>query len=667
MDKPQARLTEKAGPALVTALLAFPAAVLTARIWLGYLPISEWTAAAWQADGSALNAILFHDVILPRFAVSLLSGAALALAGTIFQQVLRNPLAEAGTIGVSSGAYLVLALTTFFAPALLAWRAGIAFAGSAAALLVVLGIAGRHRFSPMTMILAGLVVNLIFGALAATIAMFHEVGPLSLFIWASGSLSQNDWGVVDSLAPRLAVLFLIILPFLRPLDILARDDTLARALGLPVATVRALALVVAVAMAALVTSAVGVIGFVGLAAPAIARLAGARRWPARLFWGTVLGSVLLWLTDTAAQALSPVIGSIPAGAACALLGAPLLLLIPARSAGGPGTSQAGATHVPRIRVPLPVVVALPIVLGVVVVVLLVSGQGLHGWSLSLGPDFQSALTWRAPRMAGAFAAGALMAVSGVLIQKVTGNPLASPEVLGIGSGGMLAVIVAMLLGVPLDRNTQILVAGIGGVATLAAVALLSRRGGFTPERVLLVGVAVSTALTAVMAVLLASGDPRALLLLRWMAGSTYLVREGEAAGLLGAAVLALAAGCLASRWLLVLPLGPGAARSLGLDAGASRALLVVTAALAAACATMVIGPLSFVGLMAPHIAGRSGFVRPVPHVFASAVMGGLIMVAADWLGRNLVFPNEMPAGLIASLIGGAYFMILMVRPPIEGQ
>jgi iron complex transport system permease protein len=78
-------------------------------------------------------------------------------------------------------------------------------------------------------------------------------------------------------------------------------------------------------------------------------------------------------------------------------------------------------------------------------------------------------------------------------------------------------------------------------------------------------------------------------------------------------------------------------------------------------AVLIVGPLSFVGLMGPHIARLAGFQRALPHIAASAIIGGLIMVLADWLGRNLLFPYQVPAGILASLVGAPYFMWLMWR------
>jgi ferric hydroxamate transport system permease protein len=110
-----------------------------------------------------------------------------------------------------------------------------------------------------------------------------------------------------------------------------------------------------------------------------------------------------------------------------------------------------------------------------------------------------------------------------------------------------------------------------------------------------------------------------------------------------------------TRWLDILPLGAATSRSLGIGLNRARLLLLVVALLTA-CATLVVGPLSFVGLLAPHMARLLGLSRARQHLLGAALVGMLLMVLADWVGRQVIFPYEVPAGLVASLIGGAYFM-----------
>jgi iron complex transport system permease protein len=119
----------------------------------------------------------------------------------------------------------------------------------------------------------------------------------------------------------------------------------------------------------------------------------------------------------------------------------------------------------------------------------------------------------------------------------------------------------------------------------------------------------------------------------------------------------------AARWLEILPLGTSSARAVGLNVGVARLMLLLLTALATAAATLVVGPLSFVGLMAPHMARLLGLQRPMVQLFGAAIIGALLMVTADWLGRSILFPWQIPAGLVATLIGAPYLLWQFRRGP----
>jgi iron complex transport system permease protein len=124
-------------------------------------------------------------------------------------------------------------------------------------------------------------------------------------------------------------------------------------------------------------------------------------------------------------------------------------------------------------------------------------------------------------------------------------------------------------------------------------------------------------------------------------------------------LLLLALVPLCRRWLTVLPLGGDTARSVGMALNRSRIGLLLLAAALTATATLTIGPLSFIGLMAPHIARMMGFRRTMPHIVMSALIGGILLVFADWCGRMVLFPYQIPAGLLSTFIGAPYFIYLL--------
>ncbi|NPE69167.1 iron chelate uptake ABC transporter family permease subunit, partial [Dickeya dadantii] len=156
-------------------------------------------------------------------------------------------------------------------------------------------------------------------------------------------------------------------------------------------------------------------------------------------------------------------------------------------------------------------------------------------------------------------------------------------------------------------------------------------------------------------------DPRGGRLLTWLSGSTYQVTATQAFTSVAVALLALLVVPLCQRWLRMLPLGVTTTRSLGVPVTPVRLLILLLAAVLTAVATMTVGPMSFVGLMAPHMARMLGFNRVIPQLAYSALVGGGLIVLADWFGRMLLFPNQIPAGLLATFIGAPYFIWLLRR------
>jgi len=116
---------------------------------------------------------------------------------------------------------------------------------------------------------------------------------------------------------------------------------------------------------------------------------------------------------------------------------------------------------------------------------------------------------------------------------------------------------------------------------------------------------------------------------------------------------------LCRRWVSVLPLGSVTSRSVGLALTPTRMAILLLAAIMTAAATLTVGPLSFIGLMAPHMARMLGFRRAMPQWIIASILGGVLMVLADWLGRMIAFPEQIPAGLLATFIGAPYFIYLL--------
>ncbi|SMF82469.1 iron complex transport system permease protein [Trinickia caryophylli] len=642
-------------------LLVIAAVALGVHTLSAQLPLAQWPGIVFAGDGASLAQLVARYGWLPRLFVSLIAGASLSLAGVVFQQVLRNPLAEPLTLGVSAGAYLALTVASIVVPALaFDVRFAIAFGGSALAMLTTVALTWRKGFAAVSVVLAGMIVNLYCGALSVLLTIVFERSLTSVFIWGGGSLVQGGWSTVNWLAPRALACGVGAALLVRPLTLFSLDDRSARQLGLSIAWARFAALGIAVLTSAFVTSAVGVIGFIGLGGPALARAMGARTLREQLLWAPFAGAMLLTLADQIVQCLPGLLGEVlPTGAVTGLLGGPLLLWMLYRLRVH-GPRPASAESEPKRRSTRAAALMLGGLLAIAVVASLRFSMSMHGWEWSSAAQWAHVAFWRVPRLVASLGAGVMVALAGTLLQRVTGNPMASPDLLGVSGGAMLGMLVAA---VAVGPSTPALLAGAAAGAAICLVALfaLGRRSGFAPEHLLLAGIAISALSQSVVVLATASGGAYASVLRAMLYGSTYAVLPTTAIAVTASAVLGTIAAFLGARWLDILPLGANVSDALGVRTRDVRLLLLAIAAGLTAGATVVIGPMSFVGLMAPHLARLMGFSRARAQMLVAALLGALLMVLSDWLGRNVVFPQQMPAGILATLIGGPYLMWLLRR------
>lgn len=607
--------------------------------------------------------VLFHAV-LPRLAMAVLCGFALAVSGAILQQALRNPLASPTTLGVDAGARLSLAITGAFFPAVLGFgRDVVAIFGSLSALGLVFFLSRGRNFSSINLVLAGLVVSLFAGAVAVIVTLTNDRYLVGLFVWGSGSLSQVSWMPFLELLPRIG-LSLVPLVFLwRALEAFEIGDEGSKSVGVSVARLRLWAVAVALLLSAFVTASVGVIGFIGLCAPMIARLSGARRFRDRLIWSGIIGSMLLLLTDAALQVFGGLSSAfLPTGAVTAVLGAPLLLLMlpKLRFLAPPQALTVSLRRSPLLlRRYLGAVLGFALVL--LVATLLVGRDPFGTWQL-LGPaGIEAVWPWRFPRWGAACAAGAMLGAAGLILQRLTGNPMASPEILGISAGVILAVAGTLFVFGAFGTALQYMVGILGGLGVLVLILALARKSGFAPERVILGGIAITALVDAVVGVLSATGDPNAVLLLGWLAGSTSGIGMSEAIFALLAALVLIAPVFLMTRWLTILPLGAAEATALGVPTKLARLALLVLAAILTAMATPIVGPLTFVGLMSPIIVSSLGISHTTGAIGASVLTGAILMAIADAAARTVAFPILLPTGVTAAIVACPLLLFLLQR------
>ena len=273
------------------------------------------------------------------------------------------------------------------------------------------------------------------------------------------------------------------------------------------------------------------------------------------------------------------------------------------------------------------------------------------------------LELRLPRVVVALLMGAALGVAGAILQGVFRNPLADPYVLGTSSGAALAAAFGLLATQGAAVWLVPSLALIGALTTSAVVVALGRDAwGVRAERLLLAGVGIGFFLSAILMLVMslaqADGVKRALL---WMAGDL----AGADWTLVPAAALLMLAGFVLalsrSRALNALSLGDELAFGLGFEPGRERMLLVLAAALLTAAAVALGGIVGFVGLMVPHgvrvlVGADARRVLPL-----SAVGGGMLLCLADTVGRSVLPPVEIPAGVVTALIGAPWFLVMLRR------
>jgi len=323
--------------AVVLLAAAIFAVFLGIRFGSVHLTTEEFTAALLGGGSDAHREILFQ-FRLPRVFLGLLVGGGLALAGSVFQALLRNPLAEPFILGISGGAAAgaVLVIALGFVTAGSAVLPAAAFGGALVAILLVFGVAAAtdRRMDVRVLLLAGVVVGSFFTAIIAFILSVSEARAVrSAVVWMMGSLAGADWTSVAVVAAYTLPAALVLLGLARALNLMAVGEETAAYLGADVEWIKRVAYVVASLMTAAGVAVAGVIGFVGLVVPHGVRLLIGSDQRFLLPLSFLAGAAFLVLADLLARvALAPI--EIPIGVITAFVGVPLFLALLRRSMTG---------------------------------------------------------------------------------------------------------------------------------------------------------------------------------------------------------------------------------------------------------------------------------------------------------------------------------------------
>lgn len=283
-----------------------------------------------------------------------------------------------------------------------------------------------------------------------------------------------------------------------------------------------------------------------------------------------------------------------------------------------------------------------------------------GLFIEYNPDVATIYDLRFPRIFIAMLGGAATAVSGVLLQAVMKNPLADPGIIGVSSGASLVAVIVTAFFPSLFFLTPML-AFIGGLIAFLLVYSLSWKGGLSPLRIILVGVAVNALCTGLMSAFnSATGNLYTGVASIVNANITQKTWD-DFQTLAVYVVIGLVASFFVTNQCNLLSLEDKTARSLGMNVTRSRIVISVIAVLLASISTAVVGAISFLGLIVPHIARLlvgSNHKVLVPY---SILLGAFTLLLADTIGRTVASPYEISAAVVMSVIGGPFFIFLLRR------
>ncbi|WP_434740352.1 iron ABC transporter permease [Micromonospora sp. SH-82] len=616
---------------------------------------------------------------LPRLLAGLAVGLALGCAGAALQSVARNPLASPDTLAVNAGAHLAIVSVAAFGVTLPALPAGgLALLGGLAAAALVMALSAGGQAGTTRLILAGSATAMALSSLTMLLLLLFEQATLGLFAWGSGSLVQSDMRALAQLAPVIAVAAVALVLLGHRLDILALGDDTATVLGIDVRRTRLLAVVLAVVLSAAAVTLTGPIGFVGLCAPVIVRLLaplapGVYRHRALIPLAGIAGVIIVLGSDVLLRAVMGAQAGvdIPTGVVTTLFGAGILIWLARRHRdAGPTRRPPGGHAAVRSAVFHRLVVGTIAVLLVVAVVAgmlfgdtwMLVGDIVNWVQSRTGPGYTFVLDQRWPRVVAAVLAGAALALAGATVQAVCRNPLAEPGILGITAGAGLGAV-ALLTFVPAAGVLAISgVAGLGAILAFALVYGAAWRGGLSSDRLVLIGFGAWQGGMAVITFLIVAYDPwNTAKALTWLSGSTYGRTAWQVLPVAIALLVLTPAVVAARRELDLLSLDDDTPRVLGVRLERTRLVALGAAALLTSTAVSAVGVIGFVGLVAPHAAralvgGRHTRVIPV-----AALLGALLVSLADTLGRTVIAPAQIPAGLVVALVGTPYFVWLLWR------
>lgn len=316
---------------MVTFILTFIAAIVSIGLGSVQISITEILKVIFGAATASTNDTIILDIRMPRVLLAMVVGANIAISGALLQGVMGNPLADPGLTGVTSGASVCVLLIMLVIPEYANLIPLAAFVGGVIATVIVYTLAWRKGgIAPLTIILSGIAVNALAGGVIGYLSIMHSDKLPTAVQWMNGSLASKGQSSLYMILPYSIIGWIVSLFAIRKANIIRMGDQVAANLGVNVNSLRIVLSLLAVFLAAMSVAAVGMIGFIGLIVPHMARLMVGSDYKYLLPMSMILGAFVLLLADTMGRTLFTPL-DIPAGILMAVIGAPYFLYLMRRN------------------------------------------------------------------------------------------------------------------------------------------------------------------------------------------------------------------------------------------------------------------------------------------------------------------------------------------------
>ncbi|MBR4145864.1 MAG: iron ABC transporter permease [Lachnospiraceae bacterium] len=310
---------------LILTVLLVVLSIVAINVGSAGYSVKQILSALFSSDKSTVKVVVVN-LRLPRLILALLIGASLSSSGAILQSVMRNPLADPGTIGVSAGAGTAATTILLLFPQLTGSVPLFAFGGAALACFLIYTMAWKGGVDPTRIILSGVAINSVLGAYNALLQMLHTDSLEGVLAFMNGSLSGRSWEQVKVLSIYAGVGLLLSFLCIKSANTLQLGDEMAKSLGVNVSVTRVLLSAVSAFLAAATVSVAGMIGFVGLVVPHISRILVGSDYKQMLPTSMLMGAVVLLAADTLGRTIVPGM-EIPVGIVMSVVGGPFFLYL----------------------------------------------------------------------------------------------------------------------------------------------------------------------------------------------------------------------------------------------------------------------------------------------------------------------------------------------------